>query len=97
MSKHKHLFKIIILGNSNVGKTSLLQQFVNKQFSMSYKATVGADFLSKEVSVDGETATLQIWDTAGQERFKSIGGAFYKGSDCCVIVFDVTDREVSPD
>ena len=66
MSKHKHLFKIVILGDSNVGKTCLLQQFVNKQFSMSYKATVGADFLSKEISVDEEPITLQIWDTAGQ-------------------------------
>ena len=94
MSKHKYLFKVIILGDSGVGKTSLLQQFVNRQFSMSYKAAVGADLLSKEVCVDGEAVTLQIWDTAGQERFKSIGGAFYKGSDCCVIVYDVMSKEV---
>ena len=94
MSKHKQLFKIVILGDSNVGKTCLLQQFVNKQFSMSYKTTVGADFLSKEVTVEDESVTLQIWDTAGQERYQGLGGAFYKGSDCCVLVFDLTDMQV---
>merc|ERR1712243_422930 len=59
-------------------------------FSNQYKATIGADFLTKEVMVDDRLVTMQIWDTAGQERFQSLGVAFYRGADCCVLVFDVT-------
>jgi len=89
-SRKKTLLKVIILGDSGVGKTSLMNQFVNKKFSNQYKATIGADFLTKEVMVDNRMVTLQIWDTAGQERFQSLGVAFYRGADCCVLVYDVT-------
>jgi len=89
-SRKKHLLKIIILGDSGVGKTSLLVRYVKRQFSSSYKATIGADFLSKEVEVDNKIVTLQIWDTAGQERFQGLGNAFFRGADACVVVFDVT-------
>jgi len=83
------LLKVIILGDSGVGKTSLMNQYVNKKFSAQYKATIGADFLTKEVTVDDRLVTMQIWDTAGQERFQSLGVAFYRGADSCVLVFDV--------
>jgi Ras-related protein Rab-7A len=83
------LKKVIILGDSGVGKTSLMNQYVHHRFSTAYKATIGADFLTKDCVLDGKTLTLQIWDTAGQERFQSLGVAFYRGSDVCVIVFDV--------
>uniref|UniRef100_A0A8C2ZSI9 RAB7a, member RAS oncogene family n=1 Tax=Cyclopterus lumpus TaxID=8103 RepID=A0A8C2ZSI9_CYCLU len=89
-SRKKVLLKVIILGDSGVGKTSLMNQYVNKKFSNQYKATIGADFLTKEVMVDDRLVTMQIWDTAGQERFQSLGVAFYRGADCCVLVFDVT-------
>mmetsp|Transcript_60250 Transcript_60250/g.143142 ORF Transcript_60250/g.143142 Transcript_60250/m.143142 type:complete len:208 (+) Transcript_60250:78-701(+) len=88
-SRKKVLLKVIILGDSGVGKTSLMNQYVNKKFSNQYKATIGADFLTKEVSVDDRLVTMQTWDTAGQERFQSLGVAFYRGADCCVLVFDV--------
>jgi len=88
-ARKKVLLKIIILGDSGVGKTSLMYQYVNKKFSNQYKATIGADFLTKEVMVDEKLVTLQIWDTAGQERFQSLGVAFYRGADACVLVFDV--------
>jgi len=88
-SKKKVLLKVIILGDSGVGKTSLMNQYVNKKFSNQYKATIGADFLTKEVLVDDRLVTMQIWDTAGQERFQSLGVAFYRGADCCVLVYDV--------
>lgn len=88
-SRRKVLLKVIILGDSGVGKTSLMNQYVNKKFSNQYKATIGADFLTKEVMVDDKLVTLQIWDTAGQERFQSLGVAFYRGADACVLVFDV--------
>ncbi|KAM7295513.1 hypothetical protein ISCGN_025013 [Ixodes scapularis] len=89
-SRKKVLLKVIILGESGVGKTSLMNQYVNKKFSNQYKATIGADFLTKEVMVEDRLVTMQIWDTAGQERFQSLGVAFYRGADCCVLVFDVT-------
>lgn len=81
-------------------------QFVSHKFSNQYKATIGADFLTKEVQIDDRLVTMQvciyaqiriiydifhqIWDTAGQERFQSLGVAFYRGADCCVLVYDVT-------
>ncbi|KAH8549544.1 ras family-domain-containing protein [Umbelopsis sp. PMI_123] len=88
-NRKKVLLKVIILGDSGVGKTSLMNQYVNKKFSTQYKATIGADFLTKEVMVDDKLVTMQIWDTAGQERFQSLGVAFYRGADCCVLVYDV--------
>lgn len=92
-SSKKHLLKVIILGDSAVGKTSLMNRFVKQEFSQQYRATIGADFLSKEIMVDNKLVTLQIWDTAGQERFQSLGVAFYRGSDCCVLVYDITSSK----
>ncbi|KAL7134761.1 hypothetical protein ABFS83_11G047400 [Erythranthe nasuta] len=88
-SRRRVLLKVIILGDSGVGKTSLMNQYVNRKFSNQYKATIGADFLTKEVQFEDRIFTLQIWDTAGQERFQSLGVAFYRGADCCVLVYDV--------
>ena len=73
----------------------MLNAFVDTKFTQSYKATVGADFTEKEISVDGKIVHLEIWDTAGQERFRSLGGAFYRGADCCVLVYDITSAKVS--
>ncbi|KAI8977221.1 rab small monomeric GTPase [Mycotypha africana] len=92
-TRKKVLLKVIILGDSGVGKTSLMNQYVNKKFSGQYKATIGADFLTKEVMVDDKLVTMQIWDTAGQERFQSLGVAFYRGADCCVLVYDVNNNK----
>ena len=91
-SRKKLLLKVIILGDSGVGKTSLMDQYVNRKFSNQYKATIGADFLTKEITIDDKQVTLQIWDTAGQERFQSLGVAFYRGADACVLVYDVTNQ-----
>merc|ERR1711971_659466 len=87
--RKRTLLKVIILGDSGVGKTSLMHQYVSKKFSNQYKATIGADFLTKEVQVEDRLVAMQIWDTAGQERFQSLGVAFYRGADCCVLVYDV--------
>lgn len=83
-----------------------MNQYVNKRFSNQYKATIGADFLTKEIMIDDKLVTLQvncpylfvrcrdcmkqIWDTAGQERFQSLGVAFYRGADACILVYDIT-------
>ncbi|KAJ4715533.1 ras-related protein Rab7-like [Melia azedarach] len=87
--KRRNLLKVIVLGDSGVGKTSLMNRYVYNKFSQQYKATIGADFVTKELQLDDKLVTLQIWDTAGQERFQSLGSAFYRGADCCVLVYDV--------
>ena len=69
-----------------------MNQYVNRKFSAQYKATIGADFLTKEVQVEDRMVTMQIWDTAGQDRFQSLGVAFYRGADCCILVFDLTNE-----
>lgn len=86
-------FKIILLGSQAVGKTSLLEQYVKSTFTIKYKATIGANFLSKCIEVDNTKYALQIWDTAGQEAFQSLGTHFYRGSDACVIIFDITSSK----
>jgi Ras-related protein Rab-7A len=92
-AKKKVLLKLIILGESGVGKTAILNKYVNGKFIEEHKATIGADFLTKELSLDDKLVTLQIWDTAGQERFQSLGNAFYRGSDACVLVYDITNDQ----
>lgn len=89
-SRGRQMLKLLLLGDSSVGKTSLLNQFVNREFSLQYKATIGSDFSSKQLDIDGKFITLQIWDTAGQERFQSLGPTFYRGTDCCILVYDIT-------
>jgi Ras-related protein Rab-7A len=88
-SPRQKLLKCILLGDSETGKTELIRAFVNKKFSNQYKATIGADFLTKEMKVDDHIYTLQIWDTAGAERFQS-GNTFYRGADILIICFTVT-------
>ncbi|PRP89768.1 ras-related protein Rab-7 [Planoprotostelium fungivorum] len=86
----KTIFKIVVLGESGVGKTSLLERYVTDRFSMLYKATIGADVMTKNIELENHrVVTLQLWDTAGQERFQSLGTCFYRGADCCILVYDV--------
>ena len=88
-----------MLGDCAVGKTSLIQNYIRKSVSQVYKPTIGADFHSKRLDVtdedDGEvkSVTLQIWDTAGQERYQSLGRAFYRGAEACILVFDITYKQ----
>ncbi|KAL9252885.1 Ras-related protein [Drosera capensis] len=88
-SLQKILLKVIVLGDVGVGKTSLIDRYVRAKFNTLHKATIGADFVTKELHIDDKLVNLQIWDTAGQERFQSLGSAFYRGADCCVLVYDV--------
>uniref|UniRef100_A0A6I8N3B8 Ras-related protein Rab-7b n=1 Tax=Ornithorhynchus anatinus TaxID=9258 RepID=A0A6I8N3B8_ORNAN len=92
-SRKKVDLKLIITGALGVGKTSLLHQYVHKTFYEDYQTTLGASILSKIIVVDDTTLKLQIWDTGGQERFRSMVSTFYKGSDGCVLAYDVTDLE----
>eukprot|EP00188_Purpureofilum_apyrenoidigerum_P000941 Plantae.Rhodophyta-Purpureofilum_apyrenoidigerum.ctg14763.p1 GENE.Plantae.Rhodophyta-Purpureofilum_apyrenoidigerum.ctg14763~~Plantae.Rhodophyta-Purpureofilum_apyrenoidigerum.ctg14763.p1 ORF type:complete len:204 (+),score=38.02 Plantae.Rhodophyta-Purpureofilum_apyrenoidigerum.ctg14763:214-825(+) len=97
MPERPKLLKIIILGDSGVGKTSLLERYVRHTFSKQYKATIGADFWSKDAIIDDKPVQLQIWDTAGQERYQSLGAAFYRGADGVLLVYDVTDSRAFED
>jgi len=93
MSRRRVGVKIVVLGESGVGKTSLLVRYVENTFSLLTKSTIGTDFMTKEVEVDGQAMILQIWDTAGQERFQGLGTTFYRGSEAAVFVFDVTRKD----
>ena len=88
-----HCLKLVILGDAGVGKTSLLNRFIKQEFSQLYRATIGCDFLQKEIEIGEDLLTLQIWDTAGQERYNSLGHAFYRGSDCFMLVYDITETK----
>ena len=89
-SKSK-LLKVVLLGDGGVGKSSLMNRFVSNKFDAQLFHTIGVEFLNKDVAVDGQSFTLQIWDTAGQERFKSLRTPFYRGADCCLLVYGVDD------
>ena len=87
------LLKVVLLGDGGVGKSSLMTRFVSNKFNDQSFHTIGVEFLNRDVTVDGETFTLQIWDTAGQERFKSLRTPFYRGADCCLLVYGVDDLQ----
>lgn len=85
------VLKIIMIGNSGVGKSALLKCFMGDPFQSGYTSTIGVDFEIKPVVVDGKTVNLQIWDTAGQERFRTITTSYYRSSDAIIMVFDLCD------
>eukprot|EP00002_Diphylleia_rotans_P032120 TRINITY_DN6719_c0_g2_i1.p1 TRINITY_DN6719_c0_g2~~TRINITY_DN6719_c0_g2_i1.p1 ORF type:complete len:244 (+),score=47.87 TRINITY_DN6719_c0_g2_i1:66-797(+) len=85
--------KVVMLGDSGVGKSSLVIRYVDNQFSNVVKSTVGASFFTKRFMVDGSKVKLQIWDTAGQERFRSMAPMFYRGAAAAIVVFDVTSEQ----
>ena len=87
------LYKIIIIGDSAVGKSCILLQFSDKTFSENYVSTIGVDFKIRTMEVNGQNIKLQIWDTAGQERFKSITENYYRGAHAIAIVYDITNRD----
>ena len=92
-SNRKCFVKLVVIGDSGVGKSSLIHYFNKGFFSDNFKPTIGADFANKEIEINNKNLVLQIWDTAGQERFQSLSAAFYRGANCCCIVYDVTDPE----
>lgn len=93
MSSKSTFLKVVLLGDGGVGKSSLMNRFVSGKFDSQSFHTIGVEFLNKDVSVEGQSYTLQIWDTAGQERFKSLRTPFYRGSDLCLLVYAVDDVE----
>lgn len=93
---HDTLFKYIIIGDSDVGKSCLLRYFLEKRCvkkGSQTQHTIGVEFGSKIVEVNGHKVKLQIWDTAGQERFRSVTRSYYRGSIGCLLVYDITSRD----
>ena len=91
VESRKAFTKLILLGDVNVGKTTLINKFAKDDGSGAASATVGVDFVKKEMRIGNKDVTIQLWDTAGQEKFESIGYAFYRGVNCCLFVFDLSD------
>jgi len=85
--------RIMLIGDSNVGKTSIIKRYCKNQFSPSYISTVGIDFETKYLKINGKMVNLQIWDTAGQERYKVLAKNYFKNSDGFIIVYDITDKK----
>ncbi|THG97508.1 hypothetical protein EW026_g4506 [Hermanssonia centrifuga] len=90
---YDYLFKLLLIGDSGVGKSCLLLRFAEDAFTDSYLSTIGVDFKIRTIDLDGKTVKLQIWDTAGQERFRTIAAAYYRGAHGIIVVYDVTDSE----
>jgi len=92
-SEYDFLFKMLLIGDSGVGKSNLLSRFADDTYEESHIATIGVDFKIRTLDVDGSKVKLQIWDTAGQERFRTITSTYYRGAHGIVVVYDVTDQE----
>ncbi|CAD5217571.1 unnamed protein product [Bursaphelenchus okinawaensis] len=90
---YDYLFKLLIIGDSGVGKSSLLMRFADNVFSNSYITTIGVDFKIRTITVMDKKVKLQIWDTAGQERFRTITSTYYRGTHGVIVVYDVTNGE----
>ena len=103
--EYDYLFKLLLIGNSSVGKSSLLYRFVDNSWDENFVPTIGVDFVRifyiynlyiqklKTLEINGKKVKLQIWDTAGQERFKNITASYYRGGHGVLVVYDITDRE----
>jgi small GTP-binding protein len=91
-SDYQYIFKLILIGNSGVGKSSIIQRYMKNTFEESYKCTIGVDFLMKTLNLNGKTVKLQLWDTAGQEKYKSMVASYYRGANVALVVFDITNH-----
>lgn len=91
MNKKSETLKFLIVGDSGVGKTSLLMRYCEDKFNTDFLSTIGVDFKVKKIETDTHLITLNIWDTAGQERFRNITKTFYKGAHGVILVYSIID------
>ena len=90
---YEMMFKVVLVGDSFVGKTNIMSKYIKNEFHEDSKATVGVEFGSKQFTIEGHLIKAQIWDTAGQERYKAITSAYYKGAKGAFIVYDITRKQ----
>lgn len=91
-STHDHLFKCLIIGDSGVGKSSILLRFCDDEFNEKQASTIGVDFKTKYMQVKGQKLKLALWDTAGQERFRTLTSSYYRGAQGIILVYDCCQR-----
>ena len=87
------IFKIVLIGDTSVGKTNILSKYLTDEFDPESKATVGVEFGTKNFKIENNIVKVQIWDTAGQERYRSITNAYYKGAKGALLVYDITNKK----
>ncbi|XP_078429102.1 RAB GTPase homolog A1G [Wolffia australiana] len=87
---YDYLFKVVLIGDSGVGKSNLLSRFTKNEFSLETKSTIGVEFATRSIKVDDKIVKAQIWDTAGQERYRAITSAYYRGAVGALLVYDVS-------
>mmetsp|Transcript_19194 Transcript_19194/g.38946 ORF Transcript_19194/g.38946 Transcript_19194/m.38946 type:complete len:217 (-) Transcript_19194:241-891(-) len=87
--EYDYLFKVVLIGDSGVGKSNLLSRFTRNEFNLESKSTIGVEFATRSIPVDGKTVKAQIWDTAGQERYRAITSAYYRGAVGALLVYDI--------
>ncbi|KRX96513.1 Ras-related protein Rab-11A, partial [Trichinella pseudospiralis] len=87
--EYDYLFKVVLIGDSGVGKSNLLSRFTRNEFNLESKTTIGVEFATRSIQVDGKTIKAQIWDTAGQERYRAITSAYYRGAVGALLVYDI--------
>jgi Ras-related protein Rab-11A len=88
--EYDYLFKVVLIGDSGVGKSNLLSRFTRNQFNLESKSTIGVEFATRSIKVDSKTIKAQIWDTAGQERYRAITSAYYRGAVGALLVYDIS-------
>ncbi|KAA0202053.1 hypothetical protein HAZT_HAZT003581 [Hyalella azteca] len=84
--------QIVLIGDSGVGKSNLLSRFTRNEFNLESKSTIGVEFATRSIEVDGKTIKAQIWDTAGQERYRAITSAYYRGAVGALLVYDIAKQ-----
>jgi small GTP-binding protein len=87
--EYDFLFKVVLIGDSGVGKSNLLSRFTRNEFNLESKSTIGVEFATRSIKVDDKTVKAQIWDTAGQERYRAITSAYYRGAVGALLVYDI--------
>jgi Ras-related protein Rab-11A len=90
--KIDYVFKIVLIGDSAVGKSQLLARYARNEFSLDSKSTIGVEFMARTLAIDRKTIKAQIWDTAGQERYRAVTSAYYRGAVGAMLIYDITKR-----